>query len=213
MPAKQKKTAKAKAPRQRLPKASRKEEAVVPCKHVFTPDERIQVGLALTNKMSLYTDVENQKKVTVKDYDSKLKIIETEVGQLQAKYHDGYEMRDTKVVVHFNTRTNPDSKKAEKYQGQKRIVRADNGEWVRDEAMTPSDLQAEMFEQRKLKEESDKAKNKATPKDTPPAEPQVANGMPLGSSGPAKAAARELGLNTPAVPEQPGQTASTAATA
>jgi hypothetical protein len=187
----------------RVPKAARRIDVVMPCKHTFTQDERIAVGDDMTSGMNLYTTVEDEKKRLVKDYDNRLKEIEARVNTLKDKFRDGYEMRDTKVTVHFNTRT--EKGKAVKCPGTKRIVRADNKVHVRDEPMTPSDMQAELFQQQQDNKKSDTPlvdKARSLPNEPMKTDP--------GWSAAAKAT--EAHFNTPQVPDG-GGTASTAATA
>lgn len=185
-----KKTASAPAKNPKAIKIKRFEERVLPCKHVFNATERLDLGNKLAAAMQTHSEVENQMKSIVADYKSKMKTIATEGDQFAARIRDGYEMREIKCIVHFNMATDEKGKPVKK-QGVKRIVNAASKEFVRDEPMSPSDLQSEMFERDKLERESKEAKAKKKASETP---------------------AGDKPLNAPEIPEK-GEKASTAATA
>lgn len=184
-----KKTLRASKPKP--PKIKRAEEQVLPCKHTFSDTERIGVGEILTSKMQLFSDVTEQKKSVVKDYDARLKIIDGEIDQLRGQFHDGYVMRDMKVMVHFNRAGDPNSTKIINSPGNKCIVRADTKAFIRNESMSPSDLQAELFAKKKV--------------ETAPKEAKPKNG------GKKKAMSEEGHLNHPEMPANGETSASTAA--
>lgn len=141
--------------------------------------------------MQTYGEVEDQMKVMVSDFKNRLKAIAVDRDQFAARIRDGYEMRDIRCLVTFNTATDAKGKPVKK-QGMKRITNASTKEFIRDEPMSPSDLQAEMFAEDKLKAESKAAKARKSPN----------------VSGERKSDA----LNSPEIPEN-GEVTSTAATA
>lgn len=140
-------------------KMKRFEKRTLPCKHVFDATERLDIGSNLAAAMQTHSQVEDQMKSLVADYKAKMKMIATEGDQFAARIRDGYEMREIECIVYFNTATNEKGKPVKK-QGVKRIVNARTKEFVRDEPMSPSDIQSEMFEKDKLERESKAAKAK-----------------------------------------------------
>ncbi len=133
------KATKPKGPRIQLTK-----EALLDVRHEFTDTEKVELGLKLTSAMTTRANVLEQKKSMAKEYDSKVKIFDIEIGGIHTRIHDGCEFRPTKCVVHFNKATRDG--KVVTMPGTKRIVRADTGAHVRDEPMSPGDLQDELFE-------------------------------------------------------------------
>lgn len=183
----------AKSKKPKAIKVKRFEERQLPCKHVFDAAERLELGNKLAAAMQTYAEVEAQLKSISADYKAKMKNITTEKDQYAARIRDGYEMRELKCLVYFNTATVDG--KPKKKQGTKRIVNAVTKEFIRDEPMSQADLQAEMFTEEKIKQESKAAKAKKAAK-----EPNI-------SGAPTKDAA----LNSPELPKE-GGTTSTAAT-
>lgn len=177
-----------KAPRQKTPRVRMKVEAMLDVKHDFLPEEKIVLGERLTSTMTTRANVEQAKKTMAKEYDGKLKILDTEIDGLHGKLRDGHEYRPTAVVVFFNKGLK--GGKPFKLKGSKLITRKDDGSVVRAEPMSPGDFQDELIEVQR----AERAKDKETP---PPEE---------------KKKDAELALNAPAVPEGKGS-ASTAATA
>jgi hypothetical protein len=195
----------AKAKKPKVAKIKRFEKRTLPVRHVFDANERLELGNLLAAAMQTHGHVEDQMKSIVGDYKARLKTISVEGDQYAARIRDGYEMREIECIVHFNTATNERGKPIKKL-GMKRIVNASTKEFVRDEPMTPADLQSEMFEKKKLEAESRAAKERSK------------NGT---ESGPEKGSPNVSGerrpdakaLNSPEIPKPGEPPASTAAKA
>lgn len=181
------------------------EKRTLAVKHVFDQSEKLEVGNKMTAAMQTFEEVENQMKSISADYKARLKMIGTEVDQLANKFRDGYEMREIDCTIHFNMATNAHGKPIKKL-GMKRIVNTATKEFVRDEPMSQADLQSEMFEKKKIEDESRAAKDRAkNGTDTPPEK-----GTP-NVSGERKPDPKAL--NSPEVPKPGEPPASTAAKA
>lgn len=187
-----KKTDKPNKPKKAKAPKNRSEERTLACKHVFSSIEKLEVCDKMTAAMQTFEEVENQMKSLSADFKARLKMLGTEVDQLANKARDGYEMREIKCLVTFNTGTDAKGKAVKKI-GTKRVVDAATKAFIRDELMTQADYQTEMFEAEKLKRESQAAKDKSN---GAPAEP-----------------ATEKPLNSPEMPTASEAQKSTAATA
>lgn len=189
----------AKPKKARSVKVKRFEKRLLSVKHVFDERERLDLGNKLATAMQTHGEVEAQMKSITGDYKSRLKMIATEGDQYAARIRDGYEMREIECIVHFNMATNERGKPVKKL-GMKRVINATTKEFIRDEPMTQADLQAEMFEKKKLENDSKLAKERAKSSQTesPPAQPP--------------ADAKDKALNQPEIPNEPGGKSSTAAT-
>lgn len=135
--------------KQKIPRITGTAEMNMPVRFVFTDPERLELSRDLVSKMTTYQSIEDQAKTIAADYKAKLKLVESEVSVLQNKLSNGYEYREAPVVVHYNTCTDAKGKAIPR-PGFKRIVRKDNGELVKDEPMSPSDLNAELFQQQEM---------------------------------------------------------------
>lgn len=165
------KKTKSKTPK--APRAKMKQEQKIDCRHDFTKDEQITLSEDLTRKMTLRSELEEQMKSVASDYKARIKVISAEIGHVHGKLTSGYEMRPTDCIVHFNASW--DGKKIIKKSGSKVIMRASPSAFVREEPMTHFDMQAELFEQKKLDAKEKKAKKTAdapkTKDDAPPLNP------------------------------------------
>lgn len=127
--------------------------------HTFSVPERDALARDMAAKMTTKSQLDEMLKSISADYKSRIKLIEAEISNIHNKFTVGHEYRPTPVVIHFNKAKDGRGKLASK-KGWKAILRKDNGEWVRDEQMTPADFHVEMFDQRKIEEASREAKAK-----------------------------------------------------
>jgi hypothetical protein len=101
-------------------------------RYPFSEAEIRQLGADLAHATREAIDIERAKKVAMAAIAADKKDIESKCASLSLKIENGYEMREMECIVHFGA---PRS-------GRKEIFRADNGEFVRDEPMTPEEMQA-----------------------------------------------------------------------
>lgn len=165
-----------------IPKISKVEERIMDVKHTFDSKEKEGLSVELVNKMTTRSQLEEQRKSVDAEYKGKIKLLDAEIGVNHSKLTNGYEYRQKPCMVAFNTGTDGKGKPCPR-PGWKRITLKETGEFLKDEPMTPTDLNAELFEQKKIEEESKKAK------------------------------AAKTGLNQPEIPTEPGKETSTAAKA
>lgn len=101
----------------------------------FTAEELEQKGQELSSAMLHYDDVESKKKEATTTFGDELKSIRGQMRGLSNAIRKKGETRPVECVVNFN---NP-------VIGLKRIVRADTGELVREEPMTSTERQQNLF--------------------------------------------------------------------
>jgi uncharacterized FlaG/YvyC family protein len=101
-------------------------------KYRFTRDEVRELGERLARRASdVYTLREAQKETNAK-LKADIQSAEGDVAEIARKINEGYEMRDMECRVEYHIPR----------QGVKSIIRADTGEVVREEVMTPQEMQA-----------------------------------------------------------------------
>lgn len=165
-----------------IPKISKVEERVMDVKHTFDSKEKEGLSVELVTKMTTRAQLEEQRESVNSEYKSKIKLLDAEISVNHSKLTNGYEYRQKPCMVAFNTGTDAKGKPCPR-PGWKRITLKETGDFLKDEPMTPTDLNAELFEQKKIEEESKRAKD------------------------------AKNGLNQPQVPEKAGEKSSTAAQA
>ena len=101
-------------------------------KYTFSRDEIRELGETLARESQNVFDLRERKKASNAELGASIKSAENRVGDLTDKINNGYEMREIECLVLMETPR----------PGMKRIIRADNNEQLRDEAMTTAEMQA-----------------------------------------------------------------------
>jgi hypothetical protein len=103
-------------------------------KYQFTELELKEKATQLARECREMEEVENEKKQINSDLKSKLDGHQAKISNLSNNINNGYEYRyiDCEVVLN------------KPIDGEKQIIRKDTGELVKQEAMTPSELQEEL---------------------------------------------------------------------
>ena len=118
-------------------------------KHIFTQDERIEKGLEANREYIDAANLEIQLGGIKKDFQSKIESATMRHNVALGKMQDGFEMRpDTECVTDYNSGYDPTRKTAIPKPGRKilwlHLGNGKRGEFVREEAMTESDLQRDL---------------------------------------------------------------------
>jgi hypothetical protein len=100
-------------------------------RYEFTRSELYELGQKLARQTAQVFDLERQKKDVMKSLGAAIEHANLAVKVTTEKINGGYEMRDMDCLIVLNT---PRS-------GVKSITRADTGEIVREENMTPEEMQ------------------------------------------------------------------------
>lgn len=100
-------------------------------KFTFGPTDIQDLGQKLARENQNVYDLESRKKEIDAEMAAQIKSANNRCSELTTKLNNGYEMREVEVLVLFD----------EPKQGIKRIVRVDNNEHLRDEAMTLEEMQ------------------------------------------------------------------------
>ena len=106
--------------------------AVENCKCNLTAAEMRQAGDDLARATRSAIECENDKKTTAAAYKARAEMLSAQCASLSLKITQGYEMRDIECVVYYGTPR----------QGFKQIIRPDTGETIREEPMTPAEMQS-----------------------------------------------------------------------
>lgn len=97
----------------------------------FTRDERLELAQKLAEHHNTLVAVQDEKSRAMKDYASRIKGIENDIGDISRKVTNGYEFRDIDCRVQFDV---PEA-------GKKTIVRLDSKDVVGVESMTHEEKQ------------------------------------------------------------------------
>ena len=122
---------------------SNERHTVESVRYQFDHAELFDLGQLLARQAAQVYDIERQKKDVLKSLGAALEHAQNLAAGTVLKINAGYEMRDVECLITLNR------PKA----GVKEIVRVDTGEIVREEAMTPEELQQSLPfepEERKL---------------------------------------------------------------
>lgn len=90
-----------------------------------------ELGQRLARETQNVYDLESQKKEVDANLSAQIKAANGRVSDTTTRLNNGYEMREVEVLVLLD----------EPRQGIKRIVRIDNNEMLREEAMTLEEMQ------------------------------------------------------------------------
>lgn len=104
-------------------------------RYEFNPEETGLLGKSLANTTRETNRLEDELNSIKQDFKTKLAKVELEKSSLCRKITDGYEMREAFALVTFNDPS----------KGRKTYRHEDNGEFIREEAMTQADSQLPMF--------------------------------------------------------------------
>jgi hypothetical protein len=97
----------------------------------FTDEEILQLGERLAVTMQEVYELQNSKKLLVKELSAQIEMAEARVADLTRKVNQRYEMRDMECTVLLSTPR----------KGMKTIIRPDTDEVICEEAMTPAEMQ------------------------------------------------------------------------
>ena len=106
-------------------------------KYEFTEAEKKDLAGDLAQKVAALQRAEDEKKAIMSDFKSQIDGVQAHINNLATKFNNGYEMRQIECEVIPNI----DHKVWETY-------RCDTGERVKTKAMTQTDLQGDMFEEK-----------------------------------------------------------------
>ena len=106
--------------------------AVENCKCNLTAAEIRQAGEDLARATRDAIACETEKKEVVAAYKARAEHAQGRCASLSLKITQGYEMRDIECVVYYGTPR----------QGFKQVIRPDTGETIREEPMTPAEMQS-----------------------------------------------------------------------
>jgi hypothetical protein len=103
-------------------------------KYQFTEPELKERATQLARECRELEDIENEKKQVMSDFKAKIDGHQAKISGLSNNINNGYEYRyiDCEVVLN------------QPIDGEKQIIRKDTGELVKQEAMTPQELQEEL---------------------------------------------------------------------
>jgi hypothetical protein len=117
------------------PKAPEIVRETIQAEYRFTTEEQIALGQHLTRAHRNIEQIDAQFSSVKQEFKGRITNAELERDGILRKLEDGYEMRSTVAVVLYNTPT----------PGRKTYVRDDNGEFIREDAMTYSDQERPLF--------------------------------------------------------------------
>lgn len=100
-------------------------------KYTFKSDEIRELGEALAREAQTVFDLEQQKKTMTAGMAAQIKGANKRVADLTLKINQGFELREVECLALMETPR----------PGMKRIIRCDNSETVREEAMTVGEMQ------------------------------------------------------------------------
>jgi phage host-nuclease inhibitor protein Gam len=100
-------------------------------KYTFDAEEVRELGAGLAREAQHVFDLRSEKANVVAEYAASMKAAEKRVADLTQKINNGYELREVECLVLLETPR----------PGMKRIVRTDNNETIREEAMTVAEMQ------------------------------------------------------------------------
>jgi hypothetical protein len=101
-------------------------------KYTFTQNEIRELGEALAREAQTVFDLREQKSSVTAALGAQIKAANGRVAELTNRINNGYELREVECMVLMETPR----------PGMKRIVRMDNNEPLRDEAMSQQEMQS-----------------------------------------------------------------------
>jgi len=103
-------------------------------KHILSREEKLEIADELAQAIQKQKMVEDEKSIYMSDYKAEMKKCDTKVADLSRKINNGFEMRPTEVLVAYDS----------PQPGWKRIVNLSTSEVIREELMTPEELQQKL---------------------------------------------------------------------
>lgn len=103
--------------------------------YTFTEAEQLELGNRLVQSLVAQDQIQRELDSVKQEFKARTEKAALETNVIRRKLGDGYEMRPTLARVIFNSPS----------QGRKQFVRDDNGELIREEAMTLADLERPLF--------------------------------------------------------------------
>jgi hypothetical protein len=100
-------------------------------KYTFDKNEIRELGEGLAREAQTVFDLKSQKKSVVASMTASIEAANNRVADLSTKINNGYELREVECLAMMETPR----------AGMKRIIRLDNNETVREEAMTMAEMQ------------------------------------------------------------------------
>lgn len=101
-------------------------------KYPFNADELRELGEELARVTQIIIDLEDSKSTSNAKINAEIKTANAQRAELAQKINNQYELRAVEVLVLMDTPR----------PGMKRLIRADNTEFVRDEAMSLQEMQS-----------------------------------------------------------------------
>jgi hypothetical protein len=112
----------------------------ISARHEFDETEKSKLGLKLAELNQQKTRTEEEKKAVVSQWATKVKTIQSEIGDLSAKISSGFEMRPTECEVHFDWKT-----------GKKTYIRISDKKVIDTQSITDPERQQKLFEEQEEK--------------------------------------------------------------
>lgn len=101
----------------------------------FTEEEIRDKAKQLALAIQTQTQAQEEQKVAQAQFKERIEAQVSVIGRLSRSINMGWEMRTIDCRIEFHTPV----------QGTKRLTRIDTGEFVRDEAMSPHEMQEQLF--------------------------------------------------------------------
>lgn len=125
-------------------KASAKKQEVkietIPARHEFTDVEKSELGGKLAGLTQEKTRVEEEKKVAMSQWTTRIKGIQNDISAVSGKISSGFEMRDTQCEVHYDWK-----------KGEKTYFRKEDGTKVETRKIEEHERQQKLFEEEQAK--------------------------------------------------------------
>lgn len=101
----------------------------------LTEDEKVKQAERMAEKQAELEDLEDQKKAMVKDFASRIEMVQANVRQASNTYRQGWELRDVECVEIKDMNC-----------GTLCVVRQDTGETVRMRKLSQSEMQGSLLD-------------------------------------------------------------------
>lgn len=112
----------------------------IQARHDFTEAEKSELGLKLAGLTQEKTRVEEEKKVAMSQWTTRIKGIQNDIAANSGKISSGFEMRDTECEVHFDWKA-----------GKKTYVRKSDGKEIETRKIEEPERQQHLFEEEQAK--------------------------------------------------------------
>lgn len=122
--------------------------------YAFTPAELLELGAELARESQIIDDLHQEQKKLAAQFKFAVSDAEGRRWKLARKINEKSEMRDAECVVRLHTPV----------VGKKSLVRLDTGEIVREEKMTPAEMQDQLPFEGTPKEDDESQPYKRGPK-------------------------------------------------